>query len=210
MNSTTSPNQSPEPVMDVPALLNLIQERRMALQQLQEQREQILQNHGMIQMLQSSSSLLLGGVAFGSFRDFGGRQVRWAEFVADFDFTITHRPGVRSGKPDLLSRRPDYFVKDEPHNFIKLLDPTKVSTHLQMAAMITYDCAHKRLGHVGETTLQKTLPAVMGLDITGRKPKTLCEPCAEGKLRKQTKGAVPPRDLKVLEIIETDAGTFSY
>ena len=33
------------------------------------------------------------------------RQVRWAEFLSQFDFKITYRPGVQGGKPDTLTRR---------------------------------------------------------------------------------------------------------
>jgi hypothetical protein len=36
------------------------------------------------------------------------RQARWAEKLSRFDFTITFRPGIRQGKPDALSRRPDH------------------------------------------------------------------------------------------------------
>ena len=36
------------------------------------------------------------------------RQARWAEELSRFDFVITYRPGRRQGKPDALSRRPDY------------------------------------------------------------------------------------------------------
>ena len=36
------------------------------------------------------------------------RQARWAEQLTRFDFVIKFRPGVKSGKPDALSRRPDY------------------------------------------------------------------------------------------------------
>ena len=33
------------------------------------------------------------------------RQVRWAEFLADFNFQITYRPGKENGKADALTRR---------------------------------------------------------------------------------------------------------
>lgn len=33
------------------------------------------------------------------------RQVRWAEFLSQFDFAIRFRPGKQGGKPDLLTRR---------------------------------------------------------------------------------------------------------
>jgi hypothetical protein len=131
------------------------------------------------------------------------RQVRWAEFFADFNFTITHRPGVRSGKPDLLSRRPDYYVKEEPTNFMKLLHAGNVTAPMPVTS-ISYECAHRRMGHIGETVMQRSLPAVSGIEITGKKSDILCEPCVEGKRRQQTKGPAPHRELEVLEVIETD------
>jgi len=36
------------------------------------------------------------------------RQVRWAQELANFNFKIVYRPGTRGGKPDALSRRPEY------------------------------------------------------------------------------------------------------
>jgi len=36
------------------------------------------------------------------------RQARWAEKLSKFDFVIVFRPGKEGGKPDMLSRRPDY------------------------------------------------------------------------------------------------------
>ena len=36
------------------------------------------------------------------------REVRWAQQLADFNFKIIYRPGARGGKPDALSRRPEY------------------------------------------------------------------------------------------------------
>ena len=40
------------------------------------------------------------------------RQVRWAEKMSRFDFVIMFRPGKLGGKPDALSRRPDYMHGD--------------------------------------------------------------------------------------------------
>ena len=34
------------------------------------------------------------------------RQIRWAQWLANFNFKIVYRPGSRGGKPDALSRRP--------------------------------------------------------------------------------------------------------
>jgi len=36
------------------------------------------------------------------------RQIRWAQRLADYHFKIVYRPGKRGGKPDALSRRPEY------------------------------------------------------------------------------------------------------
>jgi len=36
------------------------------------------------------------------------RQARWAQELANFNFKIVNRPGTRGGKPDALSRRPEY------------------------------------------------------------------------------------------------------
>jgi transposase InsO family protein len=55
------------------------------------------------------------------------RQARWATFFADFDFVITHRPGVRNGKADLLSRRVDYQTIENPLNFQQLLRESQIA-----------------------------------------------------------------------------------
>ena len=36
------------------------------------------------------------------------RQIRWAQWLANFNFKIVYRPGSRGAKPDALSRRPEY------------------------------------------------------------------------------------------------------
>jgi hypothetical protein len=36
------------------------------------------------------------------------RQARWGVMLADYDFSITYRPGAQGGKPDALSRRSDH------------------------------------------------------------------------------------------------------
>ena len=40
------------------------------------------------------------------------RQIRWSLFLSKFDFVLSYRPGVQGGKPDALSRRPDYLTKN--------------------------------------------------------------------------------------------------
>ena len=41
------------------------------------------------------------------------RQARWAEFLAEFNFKITYRPGAQGTKPDSLTRRTDDLPADD-------------------------------------------------------------------------------------------------
>lgn len=50
------------------------------------------------------------------------RQARWAEKLSKYDFVIHFRPGSQGGKPDALSRRPDYVSENnvrQPAPFLK-------------------------------------------------------------------------------------------
>jgi len=40
------------------------------------------------------------------------KQIWWAQLLASFNFKIIYRPGSRSGKPDALSRRPEYCLEE--------------------------------------------------------------------------------------------------
>lgn len=51
------------------------------------------------------------------------RQARWAQFMTRFFFTLTHRPGKLSGKPDHLSRRADHNKGEDDNSDIVLLKP---------------------------------------------------------------------------------------
>ncbi|EKD01739.1 retrotransposon nucleocapsid protein [Trichosporon asahii var. asahii CBS 8904] len=72
------------------------------------------------------------------------RQARWADFMTDFHFTITYRPGRLAIKPDALSRRPDYRPFDtdatstseelNPFNRQRVLHPGQFLNALVIAA----------------------------------------------------------------------------
>lgn len=51
------------------------------------------------------------------------RQARWALFLSRFDFTLHHKPGKLSTKPDALSRRPDHFKNDADDNQARIVLP---------------------------------------------------------------------------------------
>jgi hypothetical protein len=62
------------------------------------------------------------------------RQARWAEKLSRFDFTIIFRPGKHQGKPDALSRRPDYWPpkggNGDKNNEFLFLKPNQVDLSL--------------------------------------------------------------------------------
>src|SRR5208282_3543520 len=60
------------------------------------------------------------------------RQARWAEKLSRFDFIIVFRPGKQGGKPDALSRRPDYMSPEEDRDIrtMAFLKPDQVDTSL--------------------------------------------------------------------------------
>jgi hypothetical protein len=57
------------------------------------------------------------------------RQARWAEKLSRYDFVINFRPGAQGGKPDALSRRPDYTQGDHSAaRTLTFLKPHQVDT----------------------------------------------------------------------------------
>jgi hypothetical protein len=146
------------------------------------------------------------------------RQARYSLFFNEFDFVLTHRPGNRSGKPDCLSRRPDYVTRVEPNNFITLLKPPSKSLipevlnlnavfleiNLARAMNGTYAQIHNRFGHIGHQMLQKTLLAVDGINLLGKKPKVACEPCLLGKATRSNVNSSNRHAPSLLEVIESD------
>jgi len=52
------------------------------------------------------------------------RLVRWSLFLSEFNFVIDYRPGAANGKPDCISRRPDYQPSKESTDIdFKVLKP---------------------------------------------------------------------------------------
>ncbi|KID83641.1 pol polyprotein [Metarhizium guizhouense ARSEF 977] len=45
---------------------------------------------------------------FATTQQLNGRQIRWAEYLSEFDYEIIHRKGSENGRADALSRRSDY------------------------------------------------------------------------------------------------------
>src|SRR5205807_5908402 len=71
------------------------------------------------------------------------RQARWAEKLSQYGFTIKHRPGTKSGKPDALSRRPEYAEGEEGAETIP--DPILKPELFISAVTVIYPFLTKRL-----------------------------------------------------------------
>jgi hypothetical protein len=56
-------------------------------------------------------------------QDLNRRQARWSLFLSRFHFTMHHRPGRHSGKPDALSRRSDHKKEEKDNTSQVLLTP---------------------------------------------------------------------------------------
>ena len=55
-------------------------------------------------------------------------QAHWAEKLAKYDFVIHFRPEAQGGKPDALSRRPDYVAENRVEQPMAFLHPEQVDT----------------------------------------------------------------------------------
>lgn len=60
---------------------------------------------------------------FATAKDLTRRQARWALFLSRFNYTLEHRPGKLSGKPDALSRRADHDKGEDDNKGRILLKP---------------------------------------------------------------------------------------
>ena len=71
------------------------------------------------------------------------RQVRWAQTLAAYDFTIVHHKGKLCGKPDALSRRPDFRHDTKPSPAALL--PTNLFSEHSVAAVTSSKFTDTRL-----------------------------------------------------------------
>jgi len=66
------------------------------------------------------------------------RQACWALFLSRFDFTLHHKPGKLSTKPDALSRRADHFKSNADDNQARIIfkQPIKIMASKRGQAMV--------------------------------------------------------------------------
>ena len=90
------------------------------------------------------------------------RQARWAQELAGIDFRIYYRPGAQNGKPDALSRRPEYRpekggVENQPittilgkNHFEERLSRTFICSSARILSIPTWKWSKEWLKQVGE------------------------------------------------------------
>jgi len=59
------------------------------------------------------------------------RQIRWAQELTNYNFKIVYQPGSRGGKPDALSRRPEYCPEEGARHSESILK----SEHFQLSVI---------------------------------------------------------------------------
>jgi len=80
------------------------------------------------------------------------RQARWAQELASINFRIYYRPGTQNGKPDALSRRPEY--RPEKGGVEKQLITTVLGkNHFEERLTRSFICSSARLASLPERRL---------------------------------------------------------
>jgi RNase H-like domain found in reverse transcriptase/Reverse transcriptase (RNA-dependent DNA polymerase)/Integrase zinc binding domain/Chromo (CHRromatin Organisation MOdifier) domain len=111
---------------------------------------------------------------FTTTKNYSRRQARWGELLGGYDFVIVYRPGTKGGKPDALSRRPDYQTTEgestsrnhprallKPHQFV--ISATTVSkltsdedlTHRIKAALKNDAFIGPYLNYLEDSTIER-------------------------------------------------------
>src|SRR6266568_3693632 len=82
------------------------------------------------------------------------RQARWSLELANFDFTLVHKPGRTMGKADSLSRRPDFERGENDNENVILIEPH----HLQRISVEIEDEGMKLLERIrGEKEVERVV-----------------------------------------------------
>ncbi len=60
------------------------------------------------------------------FKEFNRQQVRWLEFLSEFNFQIIYRKGSKNNRADTFSRRSDYFEGREEQDIQLILKKERI------------------------------------------------------------------------------------
>src|SRR3978361_2194162 len=122
---------------------------------------------------------------FTSTKTLNQRQARWAEALSQFDFVIRYRPGTAGGKPDALSRRPEY-AKGEGEVHTTILKPAQFISAIRARELVI--SKH----HPSAQIPQRGSEQSPGLDIHACHPEVI--KAGKRKLIPTGLAAMPPRD----------------
>lgn len=81
---------------------------------------------------------------FSKKRELSQRQVRWALYLANFDYVIEFRPGVNNSRADTLSRREDYTPVQEDQHPAEVIPPERFIASPAVAACTNLQPSRKR------------------------------------------------------------------
>jgi hypothetical protein len=95
------------------------------------------------------------------------RQARWAEFLSEFNFKITYRPGKLGSKPDALTRRPGDLptdANDERHQHqVQVLLPRDRFEHPRTIELVSEDASTRAAVHYAKLCVDEWTETVLSL-----------------------------------------------
>ncbi len=80
------------------------------------------------------------------------RQARWVTELAEYHFSLHHKPGASNKKADLLSRRADHEQGKEDNDEVIILKPE----HFRALVMPTIEEVHTKIKQARSTTTDGT------------------------------------------------------
>jgi len=121
------------------------------------------------------------------------RQIRWAQELTSYDFKIVYRPGSRGGKPDALSRRPEYCPEEGARHREKSI---LKSEHFQISVIHQKRSAERALiPEKSETTILR----IMKLSDKAIMPTKGSQFAAGHDIYALTDGMVPAKQQTMME-----------
>ena len=142
------------------------------------------------------------------------RQARWAEFLSEFNFRITYRPGKQGTKPDSLTRRsgdlPENDTDDrKQHQHQVLLKARHLETGIQQAlnlAPLLLDEVPQTVCSLAAMVYDLGERGIDGEELLEESPPTASEPSVEEPIEELTDDSITESDiiLKVKDSYEKD------
>jgi hypothetical protein len=103
-----------------------------------------------------------------STKNLNRRQARWSEFLSQFNFIITYRPGKAGAKPDALTRRSGDLPKEGDecllHQSQTILKPHNLAINANSIQDNNEEPEHD---HDEDDTLERSEPGTMGSRLRG-------------------------------------------